>query len=427
MTISTALSPVATASALGAASSDDLVSSSMPSSPVTSAGPAAAVAAESSISVSMSMPALASESAAAIAASESATATQSVFRAPAGYHVSRLASETGIGMHYPPIRTANSFTLPYTRILEHSHQHPYIDARHQHLFEDKHDTAASVSFHHAAVKTCGEVHDEQYAADEAEEEAAAYEALVRLGTSNRGCLPNIKLLLPPSLRSMPYWCRASGPRRCIVYLEPRRKTPLYVAIEEFFRVSAEIFGHTEAHQYHPHSSMTGFIDVDDGMLGPGQSSGQALVRIATYLQSLIVRERATKGFRFPNVQSVNTAYDYPHEGTHKIEIKLDTPELFRTIIGGLVDYVPQAKIRAKRLGHISLAYYNKHVKTENCVTVDQAKRLDKLARSIIYSQNGSDVLDPDSNLWDIAFYELAFKSTVLSAPHRFNQIARWQL
>ncbi|KAJ1843863.1 hypothetical protein LPJ57_009638, partial [Coemansia sp. RSA 486] len=125
--------------------------------------------------------------------------------------------------------------------------------------------------------------------------------------------------------------------------------------------------------------------------------------------------------------SVNTAYDYPHEGTHKIEIKLDTPELFRTIIGGLVDYVPQAKIRAKRLGHISLAYYNKHVKTENCVTVDQAKRLDKLARSIIYSQNGSDILDPDSNLWDIAFYELAFKSTVLSAPHRFNQIARWQL
>ncbi|KAJ1811932.1 hypothetical protein LPJ56_005657, partial [Coemansia sp. RSA 2599] len=339
------------------------------------------------------MPSLATQSA-AVAASVSA-ATQSVFHAPAGYHVAQLATETELGMHYPAIRTANSFTLPYTRVLEHPHSHPYqyADAWHQQpLSEDKHDAAASVSLRHAAARVCGEMSNDEpyYAADEAEEEATAYEALVRLGTTNRACLPNIKLLLPPSLRSMPYWCRASGPRRCIVYLEPRRKTPLYVAIEEFFRQSAEIFGHTEAHQYHPHSSMTGFIDIDDGMLGPGQSSGQALVRIAAYLQSLIVRERAAKGFRLPHVRSVNTAYDYPHEGTHKIEVKLDTPELFRTIIGGLVNYVPQAKIRAKRIGHISLAYYNKHVKTENCVTVDQAKRLDKLARSIIYSQNASD-------------------------------------
>ncbi|KAJ1647790.1 hypothetical protein J3B02_000102 [Coemansia erecta] len=417
MTISTALSPVATVTALSAASTDDLVSSSpAPSSPVATIV-SAATAAGPSLPASASMSSLVSESAAP-------AATQSVFHAPAAYHVARLANETQIGMHYPPIRTANSFTLPYTRILEHSHQNQY---QHQSLLEDKHESAASALLHHTAAKICGETLDEPYAVEEAEKEAAAYEALVRLGTRNRGCLPNIKLLLPPSLRSMPYWSRASGPRRCIVYLEPRRKTPLYMAIEEFFRVSAEIFGHTEAHQYHPHSSMTGFIDISDGVLGPGQSSGQALVRIATYLQSLIVRERATKAFRLPHVHSVNTAYDYPHKGTHKIEVKLDTPELFRTIVSGLVDYVPQAKIRSKHIGHISLAYYNKYVKTENCVTVEQAKRLDRLARSIIYSQNDSDTLHPENNLWDVAFYELAFKSTVLSAPHRFNQIARWQL
>ncbi|KAJ1721266.1 hypothetical protein LPJ53_004183 [Coemansia erecta] len=409
MTISTALSQVATAAALSASVGDDLVSHDIV------VPPSAAAVLSASMSPYAEEPALLPGAAAVANAG---------FWAPTGHHVARLSNESEtMGMHYPAIRTANSFTLPYGRLLDH-HNHHHIalpfgaETKSTLVAEEKHVAAGT-----GLVRRTSSEHSDQRTDDE---RAAVFEALIKLAASSHVHFANATLHLPVSLRGLPYWARASGQRRCIVYLEPRRKTPLYSAIEEFFRASAEVFGHTEAHQYHPHSSMTGFIDIDDGIIGSGQPSGQVLVKIAAYLQTLISRERSKEGFRVPCTQSVSTAYDYPHEGTHKIEVKLDTPELFRKISDGIVAAVPQAKIRAKRMGHISLAYYNKHVKTDNLMSTEKAKKLDDLARSIICAP-GSGVYDSDLNHWDIALYELAFKSTVLSAPHRFNQIARWQL
>ncbi|KAJ2753626.1 hypothetical protein H4S06_003713 [Coemansia sp. BCRC 34490] len=254
----------------------------------------------------------------------------------------------------------------------------------------------------------------------------------------RDCAPHA---LPRPLRTLSFWCGTSGPRKCIIYLEPRRTSPLYAAIEEFLRRSAQLFGPTEAHQYHPHSSMTGFIDVADGpdVAGGGSgdatmTSGQLITKIACHIHAFVAStldgasthpQSQTPAHRVPTLRSVETVQDYPHPGTHKVQATLDTPEAFRSIIGAIQTAVPQARIRGKRMGHVSLAYYNKHVKTDRAITADAARSLAALAQSLFLGDPR--VLDPALNHWDVAFYELASKSSSLSVPHRFNQIARWRL
>ncbi|KAJ2465871.1 hypothetical protein EV174_006603, partial [Coemansia sp. RSA 2320] len=149
-------------------------------------------------------------------------------------------------------------------------------------------------------------------------------------------------------------------RKCIIYLEPRRMSPLYSAIERFFAASAERFGPTEAHMYHPHSSMTGFIDLPSS--SHGDESTILVAQIAAHLHRLIKSLAADTGM--PRLAGVNTALDYPRTGTHKIEARLDTPAAFKEIATAMQRLVPSARIRPKRLGHISLAYFNKHVQTE---------------------------------------------------------------
>ncbi|KAJ1966289.1 hypothetical protein GGI12_000194 [Dipsacomyces acuminosporus] len=341
------------------------------------------------------------------------------FRPPTGL-VSRSGSAAA-AMHCSA-RTSNAFTLPFASLSE-----P--------LWPSSHEAAAAV----AAIGSEGE---ETYG-----DSVAAYEDLLGLSASTR----IISAILPSPLRALPFWYRTCGQRKCIIYLEPRRNTPLYTAIEGFFRASSAMFGPTEAHQYHPHSSMTGFIDVDDGMLASQDmvshhsvSSGCALAKIACHLDVLISsyktewhhhhhsnhhhhHKSSPHDNLVPTVQGIATSYDYPHKGTHKVDVRLDTPPAFRQIIDKVVEAFPEIHIRPKRIGHISLAYYNKHVKTDNLMSDQKASKLDSLARSFIYDSPDAAVLDPENNLWDIAFYELAFKSPVLSVPHRFNEIARWQL
>ncbi|KAJ2769473.1 hypothetical protein IWQ57_003089 [Coemansia nantahalensis] len=219
------------------------------------------------------------------------------------------------------------------------------------------------------------------------------------------------------LRAPLLWRNTRARSKCIVYLEPRVGSPLYRAVEGFFRVSAEQLGYTEAHQYHPHSSMTGFIDLADlAAAGSG-----VVARIVTHLQRAIA---ANGRLPMPRARKVRTTSDYPHAGTHKIEIQLDTPPVFRAIAEEVAAMVPDAGIRPKRMAHISLAYSNKHVDTGTTISADRARALDALAATFLVDPA---IEDPAQNLWDIAFYELSFKSPVVSTPHRFTQIARWPL
>ncbi|KAJ2078114.1 hypothetical protein H4R24_004705 [Coemansia sp. RSA 988] len=233
-----------------------------------------------------------------------------------------------------------------------------------------------------------------------------------------------RVVLPAPLRMLPFWLAVGGASKCIMYLEPRRGSPLYAAIEKFFKASNEQYGATEAHQYHPHSSMTGFIDMRE-CASRGVSIGSIMSRIAWRMHGLVTAAGTAPGGGLePRVRRVATVGDYPQTGTHKIELQLETPAVFRRIVDEVVRAVPEAPIRAKRMGHISLAYYNKHVATRAVISAEHAQQLKALARSFLYTP---DVFDVDKNHWDIAFYELTFRSSTLSIPHRFSQIARWEL
>ncbi|KAJ2448479.1 hypothetical protein GGF42_005094 [Coemansia sp. RSA 2424] len=167
--------------------------------------------------------------------------------------------------------------------------------------------------------------------------------------------------------------------------------------------------------------MTGFIDIPatsgDGSLG-------LVAEISAHLDVLIkdLLSPSLAAAKMPKLVGVNTAQNYPHPGTHKIEAKLDTPAVFREIVDAMQRLVPQARIRPKKIGHISLAYYNKHVKTEHRIEDHLAAEMHTLAESLLATS-----LVDGSNKWDIAFYELALESPALYIPHRFNQIARWHL
>ncbi|KAJ2156493.1 hypothetical protein GGF46_005149 [Coemansia sp. RSA 552] len=305
-------------------------------------------------------------------------------------------------------RTANAFSLPVGQLSE-----PLVS----HGADDMQKIAKAAAG------------DDEAGGDEMDA-AWVQRLLVQLASSGRSpvrLLPERLLLepvLPEPLRTLGWWHEVDGPRRCIAYLEPRRSTPLYTAIEEFFATSADAFGPTEAHQYHPHSSMTGFIDLPGSAAG-GARSGQVMARIASHLHRLIAplagRGAAGSG---PEARVVTNTSNYPHAGTHKIGLRLDTPEVFRRLICEVAAAVPEAGIRPKRLSHISLAYFNKHVLTSSVISADAAERLEELARSLVYTP---DVFDAQQNPWDIAFYELSSMSLAVGTPHRFTQIARWQL
>ncbi|KAJ2848351.1 hypothetical protein GGI22_005751, partial [Coemansia erecta] len=328
---------------------------------------------------------------------------------------------------YPAPRTANMFSLPFERLSEpHRAHNAQNTATHGAemaggIFEhNTPDTPRSpypfprTGNHHCPAATTetplGFLQGEEILlAASSAYSAAAF--MAANATCNCHAVHGTSLPLP--LRALPFWCSTSGPRKCIIYLEPRRGSPLYTAIEGFLHMSAQLFGPTEAHQYHPHSSMTGFIDISDGAAGQGDdgcamTSGQLVTKIACHIHSFVssfLNGSTAHGVATPRVGSVATIQDYPHKGTHKVQVALDSPDAFRNIIDTIQTAVPQARIRGKRMGHISLSYYNKHVKTDKAVTTDMAQSLDALARSFLCDPR---VTDPSLNQWDIAFYELAF-------------------
>ncbi|KAJ1664822.1 hypothetical protein EV178_003799 [Coemansia sp. RSA 1646] len=364
------------------------------------------------------------------------TASAAALQSPTSTHPPPASSYSQL---YPAPRTANVFSLPFARLSEPSW--PCSPQNTIHSAAMASDTQEGISGTHRPYfflhsrnnhsLTAAETSRRLLQSEEASAASSAYSAAFMATSAMGNChAMHDTAALPSPLCTLPFWCSTSGPRKCIIYLEPRRSSPLYTAIEGFLRKSAQLIGPTEAHQYHPHSSMTGFIDISDGA---GQSeddptvvtSGQLITKIACHVHSLVssILDESAR-VQVPTVGSVATVQDYPHKGTHKVQVTLDTPDAFRNIIDAIQTAVPQARIRGKRMGHISLSYYSKHVKTDKVITTDMAQRLDALAQSFLCDPC---VTESSLNQWDIAFYELAFKSTSLSVPHRLNQIARWQL
>ncbi len=117
--------------------------------------------------------------------------------------------------------------------------------------------------------------------------------------------------------------------RCILYLEP--PTSLYLTIKEYLETSREVFGPTEASQYPPHCSMTGFFNLRN------------TDRFVEEIDKLI----ADRNFERPmigNVQLIDRC----------VQIKVIADD-YRAFALELKEQT-QVELRLKPVDHISLAY-----------------------------------------------------------------------
>ncbi|PVZ99332.1 hypothetical protein BB558_004660 [Smittium angustum] len=139
----------------------------------------------------------------------------------------------------------------------------------------------------------------------------------------------------------------TGEKLCILYLEPRKTSALYKAIELFFEKSKEIYGPNEAHVYHPHCSMTGFFTVNDfsfnesllnnipaelsnlykeNFSGKLPSSYQ-IASLVLFVDEFITRERLSEKVAInPHIVSkIQIAKSDLDENTKKLELILEPP------------------------------------------------------------------------------------------------------
>jgi len=214
---------------------------------------------------------------------------------------------------------------------------------------------------------------------------------------------NASLIAPrrsPSLHS--YFPRSSSEdRRFIIYLEPSPTSELTKSIKTFYRLSRLKCGPNEAHMYHPHCSMTGFLSL---------KPHQFPLVISTITKNLNSWLPVYEHFPSPNIASVSA-------NSSRVVLKLDVPPFYHALVSNLVEVVaPFTRLRPKSLNHISLAYLNKHVKTSSEFSKIDIDTLTELAHNTV-------VLDAPV-AWDIVLYEQTYKSKDLFLPHKFREILR---
>ncbi|KAJ1963860.1 hypothetical protein IWQ62_003091 [Dispira parvispora] len=226
-----------------------------------------------------------------------------------------------------------------------------------------------------------------------------------------------------------------GPRRCIIYLEPSRSSWLYQRLTQFFRITQDKFGPSEAHQYHPHCSLSGFIPLVDGLGCDGSrektpvplNSGYFIQAIGDALNCLVTRTLFTgqgQALQSPRV----TGLTRPAGTQDKLILDLAQTEPFRQLIQRLIQALSQTpkfasvNIRPKPVSHISLIYFNKAVPATSTLTPLQMEEAYQLAESLFFSPPTRAPLS-----WDIVFYEQTFQSRSLEIPHSFEELARWKL
>ena len=196
--------------------------------------------------------------------------------------------------------------------------------------------------------------------------------------------------------------------RYILYFEPSKK--LREQVKEYFRLTSKLYGPTEAHQYIPHCSMTGFFTTNQIDLVQ-----KTLEQILTNLDDsdFIVK-----------VQNVNQT-ESPHHlkkssvSTHveSVRINIEVSEKVKMAIQLLVHTLQSnVFIREKPMDHVSLAYLSKpHLK-------DQFVDYSPLPYSKYAQRHFTEITQ--SSEWDIVLFEQE-ESQNLNEPHKFTEIQRF--
>ncbi|KAI8867818.1 hypothetical protein GQ42DRAFT_164553 [Ramicandelaber brevisporus] len=277
-----------------------------------------------------------------------------------------------------------------------------------------------------------------------------------------------------------YLGQVTGPRRCILYLEPTPGSPVDRALRDFFATAEACFGPNEASMYHPHVSLTGFMDVADGV---GYTSGDAMGLILHLADKTLSDHSA----RLHNIDQSTVATATAATATAVNKFALGTPQIrdlhtskvvlplhitdaVRNVAADIISKInsasrtlstavsasistststkPQILARSKPMTSVSLSYFDKHVHTDYRYPENNIHRMEWLAQQRLsvdgiiaratasskpvdtrlghnkhcLSKSTSAVVEQG---WDIVLYEQTNRARSLGQHHRFLELGRW--
>ncbi|KAI8999437.1 hypothetical protein BC832DRAFT_210364 [Gaertneriomyces semiglobifer] len=255
----------------------------------------------------------------------------------------------------------------------------------------------------------------------------------------------------------------------ILYLEPAQGSKLYEAARKFQTISSERLGWTDAHAYHPHCSLTGFWELMKCAQVNRSDDPFGISLVEKCLASFGAVRGSTKalpkGTVWPDAGTGTTdaatieaqRYCFPTPVVRKPLIPVHNR---RCLILPLVCPPPWSEFtkqltaafdasekftnraRAKRLDHISLAYFSPAEETQQLAVEREItiRAMEELANETFASYftvvNGHAGGNGNMNVsastdegWDVVYYELIkeAKKPLEGEAHVFREVKRWRV
>jgi hypothetical protein len=197
----------------------------------------------------------------------------------------------------------------------------------------------------------------------------------------------------------------------------------------YFAESETLHGPNEAHQYHPHSSLTGFftlhksssvvfffrVSVVCSWVAVSRSgSSETLHKIIDYFDSSV---GAHPAIPVPNPTRVQR---HPHN-ISSLVISLETPQFYYHLIQKFkaMMKVMRVEVRTKPIDHLSLAYFKSF--PNKALSGPELDRLTQLA-----SEMFAHPLDRDLG-WNLVLQQQVYKSEEIGKPHIFRPVKTWRI
>lgn len=223
----------------------------------------------------------------------------------------------------------------------------------------------------------------------------------------------------------------------IIYLEPKKDSELSSFIEAFLELSKTSLCPTEAYQYHPHCSITGFFAapaslVENDVVEALDKFDKSEISIGIGVVEIKKYQENNVNFDSPPLISITSN-------------TLKTPSIRLSLqIKGCSEIVPQLhkiipSIRSKPLDHISLAYFSSF---KNAPLKEEREYLVNTEKENIGSTTISYIPEDHFKMakeffgklkyterddWNIVLYERQYNSPLLKEKHVFREVKKWDL
>lgn len=201
-------------------------------------------------------------------------------------------------------------------------------------------------------------------------------------------------------------------RRFILYLQPSINNPLLDQVERYLSVQSKSVGINEAQQYPPHSSVIGFVTVEE------LEFDRVIERTKSVINSIL---------KVPDRRLVRVGVDLTNEirlVKDHVQLALET-EGFRELAVNLQEELSKSSVlvRLKPLDHISLAYISNYTKDDDYENVSEYD-------ADAYFHHANDLLSGkiiDNGKWNLVLLEQTLKSRNLSIRHQFKCLYEWSI